>query len=229
MSVLKNALRPVPPLCLAAVFIVVIQALSLAEFIPVPVALLVAAGWALVIGSVAIWIRSRETLSAWVEDGLVALGATAMALFAFGGAVGLMMMSLALDSSSITGETMVRMFLPSIPIAIAANVPTELVIFPLLLILAWRNGPRRVLIVGAAGLYLVHRIWSYLVFVSDRLDFAAAERSTTPMTDAEREQFAAGLHLDDPRWILNLAVFAVFLLAAFQSRVRELRLTAGRQ
>jgi hypothetical protein len=229
MSDLKKTLRPVPPLCLAAVFIVVIQTLSLAEFVPVPVALLLAAGWALAIGSVAIWIKRREALSAWVEDGLIALGTTAMSLFAFGGAVGLMMMSLALDSSSITGESMMRMFLPSIPIAIAANVPTELVVFPLLLILGWRTGPRRILIVGAAGLYLVHRIWSYLVFVSDRLDFADAEQSTTPLTDAERERFTAGLHLDDPRWILNLAIFAAFLLAAFQSRVQELRLTAGRQ
>jgi hypothetical protein len=211
------------PFCLAAAFIVVIQGLSLAEFLPAPMALLAGAGWALVIGLTAIRIRRNSTLSAWVEDVLVALGGTAMALFAFGGAIGIMMMSTALDSPSITGETMVLMFLPSIPIAITANVPTELVIIPSLLILGWRNGLRRVLIVIAAGLYFVHRIWTYLVFASDRLDFAEAERSNAPLTAAEREQFAEGLHLNDPRWILNLLIFAVFLFAAYLSRVRELK------
>jgi hypothetical protein len=209
------------PFALAVVFTVVIQGLSLSEYLPVPVALLAGAGWALLIGLAAIWIKRRPTVSAWVEDVLVALGVTTMALFAFGGAVGLMMWGTALDSSSITGETIVRMFLPSIPIAIMANVPTELCIIPVLLILGWRKGLRRVLVITAAGLYFVHRIWSYLVFVSGRLDFTEAERSTTPMTTAEREQFAHGLHVDDPRWILNLLIFAVFLFAAFLSRVRE--------
>jgi hypothetical protein len=140
------------PLCLAAVFTIAIQGLSLAAFLPVPVALLAGAGWAIAIGSVAVLIRRRATLSAWVEDILVALGCTAMALFAFGGAIGIMLMNAALDSSSITGETMMRMFLPSIPIAIAANVPTELFIIPALLILGWRNGIRRVLILVGVGL-----------------------------------------------------------------------------
>jgi hypothetical protein len=209
------------PFCLATAFILVIQGLSLREFLPAPVAVLAAAGWALAIGAAALLINRRPLLSAWSEDILVGLGGTAMALFAFGGAVGILMMNTALDSSSITGETMVLMFLPSIPIAIAANVPTELIVFPVLLILGWRPGPRRVLLVVAAGLYFVHRVWTYLVFASDRLDFAAAERSVTPLTSAERRQFAAGLHLDDPRWILNLLIFGVFLAAAFLSRVRE--------
>lgn len=211
------------PGCLVVAFTVVIQGLSLAEFVPVPVALLAGAGWAVVIGLVAIWIRRKATTSAWVEDGLVALGCTAMALLAFGGAIALRMMSTALDSSSITGESMMMMFLPSMIIVIATNVVTELFVIPGLLILGWRTGSRRILLVGAAGLYFVHRIWTYLVFASDRLDFTAAERSTTPLTAAEREQFAEGFHLDDPRWILNLVIFAVFLVAAFQSRVRDSR------
>jgi hypothetical protein len=211
------------PYGLAAVFTVVVQGLSLAEFLPVPLALLAGATWAGMIGLIASRVRRKPTVSAWVEDGLVALGATAMALFAFGGAVGLMMMGAALDSSSVTGETMVSMFLPSIPIAIAANVPTELFVIPGLLILGWRTGFRRVLIVVAAGLYFVLRVWTYLVFAADRLDLADAERSTTPLTAAERVRFAAAFHVDDPRWILNLLIFAVFLAAAFLSRARDLK------
>jgi hypothetical protein len=218
---MKQRLDRIAPLALVTVFTVVVQGLSLMEFLPLPIALLVGAGWSVLIGFAARWASHRPALSAWAEDGLVALGCVTMALFAFGGAVGLMMLGTALDSSSITGETLVTMFLPSIPIAIAANVPTELIIIPALLVLGWRPGARRILFVTAAGLYFVHRIWTYLVFASDRLDFAAAERSTAVLTSAEKDQFTAALHVDDPRWILNLLIFAVFLLSAFFSRLRE--------
>lgn len=219
---MEQRINRVAPFALVAVFTVVVQGLSLTEFLPLPVALLIGAGWAAVIGLAARWVSRRPKLSAWTEDGLVALGCVTMALFAFGGAIGLMMMGTALDSSSVTGETMVTMFLPSIPIAIAANAPTELVIIPGLLILGWRPGARRLLFLAAAALYFVHRIWTYLVFVPDRLDFAAAERSTTVLTAAEKEQFAEALHVNDPRWVLNLFIFAVFLLSAFYSRLRDI-------
>ncbi|MBG0564369.1 hypothetical protein [Actinoplanes aureus] len=209
------------PFALVAVFTVALQTLSLTEFLPLPLPLLIGVGWAAVISFAAYRVSRRPVLSAWLEDTLVALGCVTMALFAFGGAVGLLLLNTAMDSSSITAESMVVMFLPSIPIAIAANVPTELVIIPALLILGWRPGTRRILLVVAAALYFVHRVWSYLTFVSDRLDFAAAEQSTTRMTAAEKQQFSEALHLDDPRWILNLLIFAVFLLAAFFSRLRE--------
>jgi hypothetical protein len=218
---MEQRIDRIAPLALVAVFTVVVQGLSLMEFLPLPIALLIGAGWAILIGLAARWANRRPPLSAWVEDGLVALGCVTMALFAFGGAIGLLMLSAALDSSSITGETMVTMFLPSIPIAIAANVPTELVIIPGLLILGWRPGARRILFVTAAALYFVLRIWTYLVFAPDRLDFAAAERSTAVLTTTEKAQFAAALHVDDPRWILNLLIFAAFLVSAFFSRVRE--------
>jgi hypothetical protein len=218
---MKQPTGQLVPFILVAVFTVVVQGLSLTEFVALPVALLIGVGWAAVIGLLARWISRRPALSAWVEDGLVALGCVAMALFAFGGAVGLLMLGTALDSSSITAETMVTMFLPSIPIAIAANVPTELIVIPMLLVLGWRPGIRRILLVTAAGLYFVLRIWTYLVFAPDRLDFAAAQRSTAVLTAAEKQEFAAALHVDDPRWIVNLGIFTVLLLAAFCSRVHE--------
>ncbi|MEU8286827.1 hypothetical protein AB0C01_21095 [Micromonospora sp. NPDC048905] len=214
---MKQRIDHVAPFALVALFTIVVQGLSLMEFLPLPIALLAGAGWAVLIGLVARWIRRRPALSAWVEDGLVALGCVTMALLAFGGAIGLVMLGAALDSSSITGETMVTMFLPSIPVAIAANVPTELVILPGLLVLGWRPGTRRILFVAAAAVYLVHRVWTYLVFAPDRLDFAAAERSTAVLTTAEKDQFAAALHVDDPRWALNLLIFAIILLSAFVS------------
>jgi hypothetical protein len=220
------------PFCLSVSFTVAIQTLGLSEFLPVPLALLAAAGWGVAIGLIAIRIRNKVTLSAWLEDALVVLGAVAMAFFAFGGLAGVLLLSSALKSSSLSGETLVLMFLPSIPLAIMANAPVELLVVPVLLILGWRAGTRRILIVAAAALYFVHRVWTYLVFASDRLDFAETEKSTTPLTAAERQQFYTDLHLDDPRWILNLAIFAFFLLAAHFSRVRELKaasVSAGSQ
>jgi hypothetical protein len=210
------------PFCLSVSFTVAIQTLGLSEFLPVPLALLAAAGWGIAIGLIAIRTTNKLTLSAWLEDALVVIGAVAMAFFAFGGFVGILLLSSALKSSSLSGETLVLMFLPSIPLAIMANAPVELLVVPVLLILGWREGTRRILIVAAAALYFVHRVWTYLVFASDRLDFAETEKSTTPLTTAERQQFYADLHLDDPRWILNLAIFAVFLFAAHFSRVRQL-------
>ncbi|MEH1166950.1 hypothetical protein V6V47_16345 [Micromonospora sp. CPCC 205539] len=218
---MKQRIDRIAPFALVAVFTTVVQSLSLMEFFALPIALLIGTGWAVAIGLAARWASRRPALSAWVEDGLVALGCATMALLAFGGAIGLMMLGTALDSSSITGETMVTMFLPSIPLAIAANVPTELVIIPGLLVLGWRPGTRRLLFVAAAALYLVHRIWTYLVFAPDRLDFAAAERSTAVLTAADKDQFGAALHIDDPRWVLNLMIFAILLLSAFFSRLRE--------
>ncbi|MCY1139990.1 hypothetical protein OWR29_18455 [Actinoplanes sp. Pm04-4] len=216
------------PYVLAALFVVVVQGLSLAEFLPVPVALLAGAAWAALIAFAARTVSRRPVVSARVENTLIGAGATTMALFGFGGAIGILLWNLALDSPSITGETMVRLFLPSIPIAIAANVPTELIIIPVLLILGWRPGRRRFFIVLAAALYFVLRIWTYLTFAPDRLDFDTAERSTTPLTAAERAQFEAGLHLDDPRWIVNLLIFFAFLLAAF-TRPTTAALPAARQ
>ena len=221
-SVGKGMKQSLLPFCLSVSFTVAIQTLGLSEFLPVPLALLAAAGWGIAIGLIAIRISNKLTLSAWLEDALVVVGTVSMAFFAFGGVVGILLLSSALKSTSLSGETLVLMFLPSIPLAIIANVPVELLVVPVLLILGWREGTRRILIVTAAALYFVHRVWTYLVFASDRLDFAQTEKSTTPLTAAERQQFYTDLHLDDPRWILNLAIFAVFLLAAHFSRVREL-------
>ncbi|MDG4826595.1 hypothetical protein O7635_32495 [Asanoa sp. WMMD1127] len=206
------------PAALAVAFTTVVEGLSLAEFMPAPLAYLAGAAWGVAVVAAARWIARRPTAAARTENGLVVLGTVAMGLFAFGGFAGLLLLNGAMDSDSLTGETLVAMFLPSIPVAIAGNVPTELLVVPGLLILGWRPGVRRILILAAAGLYLVIRVWSYLVFVSGRLDFAAAERSTTPLTAAERADYVDQLHLNDPRWVLNLAVFGIFLAAAHVPR-----------
>lgn len=196
------------PFGLSVLFTVIIQGLSLSAILPAPVAVFIGAGWGVTIGLLATWIRNKARLSAWLEDGLVFLGVVAMAFLGAGGLTGILLISSAVDSSSII-----------------ANTPMELLVVPALLILGWREGKRRILIVVAVALFLILRAWSHLVFVSARLDFAETARSTTPLTAAERQQFYTDLHLDDSRWILNLIIFAVLLFAAYFSRVRELKAT----
>ncbi len=217
------------PFGLTVLFSVAVQGLSLSEFLPVPVALFIGAVWGITIGLIATWIRKKVRLSAQLEDALVLLGAVAMAFLGAGGMAGILLLNSALDSSSLSGETLVLMFLPAILFAVIPNTAMEFVIVPLLLIIGWRDGKRRILIAVSTALFLVLRVWTYLVFASSRLDFAETARSTTPLTAAERQQAYADLHLDDPRWILNLILFAVFLLAAHFSRVRELSLDRDRE
>ncbi|GAB2575089.1 hypothetical protein Aab01nite_14830 [Paractinoplanes abujensis] len=83
-----------------------------------------------------------------------------------------------------------------------------------------------ILIAAAAAAYFVLRIWTYLTFAGDRLDFAATERSTTPLTATERAGLAAALHVGDPRWVLNLLIFGLLLVAAF-SGTRQQSKAAG--
>lgn len=71
------------------------------------------------------------------------------------------MLAGALESSTLTGETLLKLFLPTIPFYIVANAALELLIIPGLLFISWRAGKRRILIAGAAALYFVLRVWTY--------------------------------------------------------------------
>jgi hypothetical protein len=210
------------PLLLVVPFSATITGLfNLSDALPVPVAVAVGAGWGLVLGLAATWLRSKPKPAAWVEDSLVFLGAIALAFAACGGVMALLMLNRALDSSSLTGETLESMFLPMIPYYIAANAPLELVVMPALLVLGWRAGARRLLVVIGATLYFALRVWTYVAFVPARLGFAESGHTAAPMTAAERHQAYLDLKVDDPRWVLVLAIFAVFLVAASFPRVRE--------
>lgn len=218
--------RWLQPFLLAVPFTAIVSGVfNLSNLFPLPVALVIGAGWGVVLGLIVSWINKKAMLSAWLEDSFVVLGVFASAFSACGGLVALLMLDAALDSSSITAETLVMMYLPLIPYYIIANTPMELLIIPALLFLGWRAGKRRILIIAAAALYFALRVWSYLVFVPNRLAFAELERSTGPFTAAERQQAYADLKVDDPRWILVLVIFATLLLAAHFPRFREQRVT----
>jgi hypothetical protein len=216
------------PYLLAVPFTATITgAFNLSDALPFPVAVAVGAGWGMLLGVAATYLRSERKLAAWVEDSLVFVGIVALAFAACGGVMALLMLNGALESTSLTGETLESMFLPMIPYYIAANAPLELVIIPTLLFLGWRVGQRRLLLVTAAALYFGLRVWTYLAYVPARLGFADSGHTNAAMTAAERHQAYLDLKVDDPRWILVLVILSLFIAAASFPRLREVRTPAA--
>ncbi|MGH8795235.1 MAG: hypothetical protein ACRDXX_21665 [Stackebrandtia sp.] len=203
------------PFVLAVSFTSIVTGLfNLTEVLPTPVALLAGAGWGVGLGLLATWLRGKRVLGDWLEDGFVYLGTVGFAFAGCGGLMAILLLDGALESSSLTGETLEATFLPSIPYYIVVNSLLEILIIPAVLFFAWRPGKRRILIGVAAAMYFLMRVWTYLAFVPARMGWAEAEHSTQALTAAERRQAASDLMLDDPRWMPILAMFALFLLAA---------------
>lgn len=182
---------------------------NLGEFLPWPVAVLLGASWGFLIGLIARRITGQRT-----ENALIGIGAAGFAFAGCGGLMAILLLRGALNSTSLTGEALEQMFLPSIPYYIAVNSILEILVIPLILYVGWRPGRRRILIVSAAALYFAMRVWTYLAFVPARLGWADSDHSTQPLTPAERNQAFDDLMLNDPRWILLLVMFALLLLAA---------------
>jgi hypothetical protein len=211
------------PLVSVMVFTTVVTGwFNLPEVMPIPVALALGAGWGAAVGVVGLRLGGRARLRAWLEDGAIVLGAAGFAFAGCGGLMAILLLNGTLDSSSLTGETLESTFLPSIPYYITVNSILELLIIPFVIVLSWRPGVRRVLVLTSAGLYFLMRVWTYLAFVPRRLGWAESDHTTQALTMAERRQARDDLMLDDPRWILLLAMFAMLLVAAHLSRVREL-------
>lgn len=211
------------PFFLAVPFAAVITGLfNLADFVPVPIALGIGAAWGIVVGLIASRVSSSAIRGAWIEDALVYLGTVCFAFAGCGGLMAILLLKGAIDSSSLTGESLEQMFLPSIPYYIAVNSVLEVLVIPAILYFAWRPGRRRILIVATAAAYFVMRVWTYLAIVPARLGWADSAHSTQTLTPAERHQAAKDLMLNDPRWIPLLLMFATFLVAAHLPRTRDL-------
>lgn len=213
------------PFLLAVPFTTVVTGLfNLSEAMPAPLAVAVGAAWGVLLGLVAAAImRRRPKLGAWIEDGLVFAGVLAFAFAGCGGLMAILMLNGALESASLTGESLEAMFLPSIPYYIIVNSILEILLVPAVVYFGWRAGRRRVLIMAAVVLYFAMRVWTYLVFVPGRLGWADEEHSTDTMTPADLDRAADDLMLDDPRWAMVLAMLVLFLLAAHLPAVRAVK------
>ena len=103
------------PFFLAVPFTAIVTGLfNLSDSLSVPGGLLVGAAWGVVLGLIVGLIRKNDVVAAWIEDLLVVLGATAVAFAAAGGVMALLMLAGALESSTLTGETLLKLFLPTI-------------------------------------------------------------------------------------------------------------------
>jgi len=204
----------IQPFLLVVPFTAVITGwFNLSEALPAPVAVLLGAVWGVLLGLLVGWVKRRTKWDAPLEDITVASGIVAVAFAACGGLAFLLAFDGALNAESLTGEALHALFMPAIPYYIVANGVLEMLIMPLMLYLAWRPGRRRVVIVAAATIYFVMRIWTYLVFVPARLGWAEGEGATNALTPAERLQAAEDLMLNDPRWIVLLVILGLLLLA----------------
>jgi hypothetical protein len=193
---------------------------NLSEVVPAPMAVAIGAAWGVVLGLLASRVKQSTRLRAWLEDSFVAAGVVAVAFAACGGLAFLLAFGGALDAESLTGEALHALFMPAIPYYIVANGLLEMLIMPVMLYLGWRAGKRRIAIVTAAAIYFVMRIWTYLVFVPARLGWAEGEGATQALTGAERRQAAQDLMLNDPRWIVLLAILALLLIAMHMPAAR---------
>jgi len=204
----------VQPYLLVVPFTAVITGwFNLSEAMPAPFAVVVGAAWGVLLGLLVGWMKRRTRWDSPMEDITVASGIVAVAFAACGGLAFLMAFDGALDAESLTGEALHALFMPAIPYYIVANGVLEMLIMPLMLYLGWRPGRRRILIVAAATIYFVMRVWTYLVFVPARLGWAEGEGATNALTPSERLQAAEDLMLNDPRWIVLLVILGLLLLA----------------
>jgi hypothetical protein len=213
------------PTVLVVVFTTLITGwFNLSEAMPLPLAVLAGAAWGLLLGWAASRLRRDPTMGAWLEDAFVYLGTVGFAFAGCGGLMAILLLNGALESSSVTGETLQSTFLPAIPYYIIVNSILEILIIPAVIAFSWRPGPRRVLILAGAALYFGMRVWTYLAFVPARLGWADEDHAAQVLTAVARQQAAQDLMLNDPRWALLLAMMAIFLIAAHLSRVREQKL-----
>ena len=213
------------PTVLVVVFTALITGwFNLSEAMPLPLAVLAGAAWGVLLGWAGSRLRTHPAIAAWLEDVFVYLGTVGFAFAGCGGLMAILLLDGALDSSSVTGETLESTFLPAIPYYIVVNSILEILVIPGAIAFSWRPGPRRILILVGAALYFAMRVWTYLAFVPARLSWAEEHHATQVLTAVERRQAAQDLMLSDPRWALLLAMLAIFLIAAHLSRVREQKL-----
>jgi hypothetical protein len=225
MTPTRRAKDRLVPTVLVVVFTTLITGwFNLSEVMPLPLAILAGVAWGVLLSWAASRLRTPPALGAWLEDALVYFGTVGFAFAGCGGLMAILLLNGALDSSSVTGETLERTFLPAIPYYIIVNSILEILVIPAVIAFSWRPGPRRVLILAGAALYFAMRVWTYLAFVPARLGWADEDHAAQVLTAVERRQAAQDLMLNDPRWALLLAMMAIFLIAAHLSRVREQKL-----
>lgn len=115
----------------------------------------------------------------------------------------------AVEEPSTTYAILSALMQPAVPYYIVINSLLELFIMLLVIFFNWDvDRQRRIFSLTGVGLYLVMRIWTYLVYAETRLDI-----STQTLSAADVEWFRRTL-ATDYRPVLELVAQGFFILAA---------------
>jgi hypothetical protein len=162
--------------------------------------------WAIVLGKMVERVIRREGWRRWLANGSIFGAIVASGLMLGGGMMyGLLMRAAAGAPVGVLSA----MMQPTIPFFIILNTPLELAVVPCAVFANWRHRPRRRLILTAAAAFYPLRVWSYLVYVPNRM--AIASRALSPN---DLDWFQRSMEVDY-RALLLAVVFAGFTTAAF--------------
>jgi hypothetical protein len=162
--------------------------------------------WAALLGSVLNRLIRRDNWKRRLANGAVFVVIVASGLMLGGGLMyGLLMRA----AAGAPGEVLSAMMQPTIPFFIVLNTPLELAAVPCAILANWHNRTRTRLILIAAVSFYALRVWSYLVYVPNRV--AIASRALSP-TDVEWFQRSMEV---DYRGLLLAVVFVGFTIVAF--------------
>lgn len=166
--------------------------------------------WALVLGRVASWLLARERNPGRSANVSLFLCVLVAGSALGGGAMYMLLFTSVLREPSATYAVLSSLMAPTVPFFIALNGALEILLIPMVIFLNWDAGRRRrLLVVGGSLVFLVHRVWTYLVYAAPRV-----ETGTHPLTATDLEWYTQTLAVDY-RVVLNLFIFALLLAAAF--------------
>jgi hypothetical protein len=170
---------------------------------------LVGALWALALGFVAKRLMQRQAWSRWLPNAPLFLAIIAIGFMAGGGVMYIFMMLSVLEVPATTYAILSALMQPAVPFFILINTALELLVMLLIVFLNWDAGRRRRWFsVAGVGLYLLMRIWTYLVYAETRLAI-----SNQPLSAADVEWFRSTLVVDY-RAVIELVSQGFLILAA---------------
>src|SRR5262249_44930089 len=106
-----------------------------------------------------------------------------------GGALYLLLFWSVLREPSTTYAVLSALMRPTVPFFIALNSAMEVLFVPLVAFLNWNTeARRRCIIVIAAGIYVVHRAWAYLVYAERRLATGTSPLSKAALVSSARQR-----------------------------------------
>ncbi len=171
--------------------------------------------WAFLVGLAAQPLMRRATWHKRLANASVFVSIMAVGPMAGAGYMYIAMMLAAVDELSMTYAGLSALMQPAVPFYIVLNSLLELLVMLLVVFSNWHvDRKRRMYSLIGVGLYLVMRIWTYLVYAEMRLEI-----STHTLSAADVAWFKQTL-ATDYRPALLLLILACFILAAF-TPVRE--------